>query len=134
MLGGEIYVSFAFTQQLHRLAVFVFTKLKDTVTFRTKPKVIGNHRALTVIKIFVSVKQSVGLPPLEKQPFGIGGFVSGYILRRAFAVLIGITAVKVCVMGAVDARSDNPFGVLNAFVDLCGNFRYGFLTKIIPIL
>ena len=97
MLGGKVYVGFAFAQQLHRHAVFVFAKLINTVTIRTKPKVIGNHRALTIIKIFVSVKQSVGLPPLEKQAFGVGGFVNGYILRRAFAVLIGITEVKICI-------------------------------------
>ena len=134
MLGGKVYVGFAFAQQLHGLAAFVFAKLINTVTLRTKPKVVGNHRALTVIEIFVSVKQSFGLPLLEKEPFGVGCFVSGYILRRAFAVLISITAVKVCLMGAVNARSDNFFGALNAFADLCGNFRYGFLIKIVLIL
>ena len=66
MLGGEVYVGFAFAQQLHGLAAFVYAKLINTVTLRTKPKVIGNHRALTVIEIFVSVKQSVGLPLPEK--------------------------------------------------------------------
>ena len=134
MLGGEVYVGFAFAQQLHGLAGFVFSKLINTVTLHTKPKVIGNHRALTVIKIFISVKKSVGLPLLEKQPFGIRCSVSGYILRRAFAVLIGITAVKIGIVGAVDAGSDDFLGVLNAFADFCGNFRYGFLIKIVLIL
>ena len=69
------------------LAVFVFAKLIDTVTLRTKPKVIGNHRALTVIEIFINIKQSVGLPLLKKQPFRVGCSIRGYILRRAFAVL-----------------------------------------------
>ena len=71
MLGGEVYVGFAFAQQLHGLAVFVFAKLINTLTFRTKPKVICNHRALTLIKAFILVKQSVGPPLFEKQPFGI---------------------------------------------------------------
>ena len=85
MLGGKVYVGFLFAHQFHRLAVFVFAKLINTVTLRTKPKVIGNHCALTVIEIFISVKQRVCLPLLEKQSFGIRGVICRYILRSAFA-------------------------------------------------
>ena len=134
MLGGEVYVGFAFAQQLHGLAGFIFAKLINTVTLRTKPKVIGNHRALTVIKIFVSVKKSFCLPPLEEQPFGVGGIIHGHILRRTLVVLIGITAVKIGIVGAVDAGSDDFLGVLDAFSNRCGDFGDGFLVKFVLIL
>ena len=130
MLGGKVYVGFLFAHQFHRLAVFVFIQLIDTVTLRTKPKVIGNHCAFTVIEIFVGVKQSVCLPLLEKQSFGICGVVCRCILRRAFAVFIGITAVKVCIMCAVNASSDNFFGILYVFTYLCGNFVMVFSSKL----
>ena len=64
MLGGKIYVGFAFAQQLHGLAVFVFAKLINTVTLRTKSKVIGNHRALTVIEIHYKFVGYLELPSL----------------------------------------------------------------------
>lgn len=34
MLGGKVYVGFALAEQLDRIAVFVFTMLINTVTFR----------------------------------------------------------------------------------------------------
>ena len=65
MLGGEVYVGFPFAEQLDRIAVFVFTEFINTVTFRAKAEMIGNHRALTVIKAFVGGKERFCLPLFE---------------------------------------------------------------------
>ena len=43
MLGGEVYVGFALAEKLDRITVFVFAKFINTVTFRAKTKMIGNH-------------------------------------------------------------------------------------------
>ena len=122
MLCGKVDIGFALAEQLDGIAVFISAKLINSVTFRAKTKVIGNHYALPIVKAFVSVKQRLRLPLPEKQLFGVGGIIDRHILRRAFAVFIGIAAVKVGIVGAVDAGSDNFLGVLYTFADLCGNF------------
>lgn len=66
MLGGEVYVGFPFAEQLDRIAVFVFTKFINPVTFRAKAEMIGNHAAFSVIKCFVSGKERFCLQLFEK--------------------------------------------------------------------
>ncbi len=53
-------------EQLDQITVFIFARLINTVAFRTKSEMIGNHRALTVIKCFVGGKQCFCLPLFEK--------------------------------------------------------------------
>ena len=121
MLGGKVNVSLTLAKLLDRIAIFVLVQLINPVAFRAKAEMIGNHRALPVVKAFVSVKQRLRLPMLEEQPFEVRSVISGHILRRAFAVLIGITAVKVGIVGTVDAGADDFLGVPDAFANLCGN-------------
>ena len=66
---------------------------------------------------------------LEEQPFGVRSVISGHILRRTLAVLIGITAAKVGIVGTVDAGADHFLGVLDAFSNLCGNLGQRFFIK-----
>ena len=66
MLGGDVYVGFPFAEKLDRITLFVFTEFINTVTFRAKTKMIGNRRALTVIKCFLSGKQCFCLPLFKK--------------------------------------------------------------------
>ena len=134
MLGGEVYVGFAFAKQLDRITVFIFTQLINTVTFRAKAEMIGNHTALTVIKCFVSSKQHFCLPLFEKYPFRIGGRVNRHILCRAFTVLVGVFTVKIGVVRAVNSDTDNLFGVPDTFFDCGGNYDYRFIIKFILIL
>ena len=121
VLSGKVDIGLSLAEQLDGISVFVPTKLINTVAFRAKAEMIGNHRALPIVKAFVSVKQRLRLPMLEEQPFEVRSVISGHILRRAFAVLIGITAVKVGIVGTVDAGADDFLGVPDAFANLCGN-------------
>ena len=66
MLGGKVYVGFALAEQLDRITVFIFAQLMNTVTFRAKAKMIGNHHAFSVIKCFVSGKERFCLQLFEK--------------------------------------------------------------------
>lgn len=62
MLGVEVYIGFAFAKQIDRIAVFGFTEFINSLTFRAKTEMIGNHTAFTVIKTFVSGKQCFCMP------------------------------------------------------------------------
>lgn len=46
MLGGEVYVGFAFAQQLHGLVGFVFAKLIDTITLGSTLRAFQSRQSI----------------------------------------------------------------------------------------